>query len=161
MKIGVLADTHIPASADRMPRRVLDELKTCDLIIHAGDITEAYVLRELEKLAPVKAVKGNMDSVELRKLLPEKITFEVAGKRIGVVHGLGAPEKVPDFAAQVFGNSVDVIVFGHSHLPYNKTRDGVLLFNPGSTTDILRAATCSMGIILIEGDAASGMVLSC
>ncbi|NQT33327.1 MAG: metallophosphoesterase family protein, partial [Candidatus Omnitrophica bacterium] len=80
MKIGVISDTHIPNSAKKLPGKVCDFFKDCDLIIHAGDIVEKEGIEELEALAETKAVRGNMDSVELKEALPKKLVLKVAGK---------------------------------------------------------------------------------
>ena len=135
MKIGVIADTHIPVSARELPGEVRDHFKDCDLIIHVGDIVEEWVLEELGKLAETKAVRGNMDSAELKKRLPEKMLLNVSGKKIGVVHGSGPAFKAFKAASEAFRKKPDIIIFGHSHIPFNEERDGILFFNPGSPTD--------------------------
>ncbi len=152
MKIGVIADTHIPISAKKLPQKVYDYFKDCDLIIHAGDAVEMSAIRELEKLAETKAVWGNMDSDEVRRNLPEKIVLEAAGKKIGVIHGSGPPFRVLQRASKAFKEKVDIIIFGHSHNPVNEKRDGVLFFNPGSATDRVFCKYCSFGIIEIKGE---------
>ena len=150
MKIGVISDTHIPVSAKKLPKKVYDYFKDCDLIIHAGDLVEKSVIEELEKLAETKAVHGNMDSVDLKKSLPGKIVLDVAGKKIGVTHGSGPPFRVLQRASKAFKEKVDIIIFGHSHSPINEERDGTLFFNPGSATDKVFSKYCSFGIIEIE-----------
>lgn len=152
MKIGVIADTHIPVSAKKLPQKVYDHFKDCDLIIHAGDAVELSVIRDLKTLAKVKAVRGNMDSDELKRVLPEKIVFTAAGKRIGVMHGRGPGFKVVQFVEKAFGEKPDIVVFGHSHKPLNKKKGGTLFFNPGSATDLVFAPYRSFGIIEIDGN---------
>ena len=151
MKIGVIADTHIPVTAKELPPKVYEHFKDCALIIHAGDIVEMHVLEELEKIAEVKAVYGNMDSHEIVNNLPEKISFEAEGKKIGVVHGKGSASKIIENVKQSFTKKQDIIIFGHSHVPINKTIDGILLFNPGSATDRIFSPYRTIGIIEIEG----------
>ncbi|MGB2598820.1 MAG: metallophosphoesterase family protein [Candidatus Omnitrophota bacterium] len=151
MKIGVIADTHIPVTAKELPPKVYEHFKDCALIIHAGDIVEMHVLEELEKIAEVKAVYGNMDSREIVNNLPEKISFEAEGKKIGVVHGKGSASKIIENVKQSFTKKQDIIIFGHSHVPINKTIDGILLFNPGSATDRIFSPYRTIGIIEIEG----------
>ncbi|RKY41882.1 MAG: metallophosphoesterase [Candidatus Makaraimicrobium thalassicum] len=152
MRIGVIADTHIPVSAERLPRKVCDYFKECDLIIHAGDVVEMSVIRELKRLTETKAVWGNMDSPELKQCLPEKIIMEAAGKKIGVVHGKGPGFKVLKVVSGIFREKLDIIIFGHSHTPFNEKIDGTLFFNPGSATDRAFSSYCSFGVIEIDGD---------
>ena len=151
MKIIVLSDTHVPVSAKQLPSQVYDALKGCDLIIHAGDIVELSLIRELEKIAPTKAVQGNMDSPDVKDVLPECLVVETAGKRIGVTHGKGPSFKVIQSAGEMFDKKVDVIIFGHSHTPLNEKRGNILYFNPGSPTDKIFAPYRSFGIIEIAG----------
>ena len=118
-----------------------------DLILHAGDITGTEVLEELLSIAPVVAVKGNHDSLDL----PEKAIVEVGGKRIGLIHGQRPRwQEIPgSFASEIFPGrlfwwggfhrqvvlnfkQVDAIIFGHFHQPYVGYRQNVLLFNPGA-----------------------------
>ena len=153
MKIGVIADTHIPVLAEKLPRKVYDYFKECDLIIHAGDMVEMSVVEELEKLAETKAVWGNMDSYEVKRRLPEKIVLDVAGKKIGVIHGRGPAFNVLKTVTGAFRKKPDIIIFGHSHIPFNEKKDGTLFFNPGSATDNVFPQNRSFGIIEIDGDA--------
>ncbi len=152
MRIGVLSDTHIPVAADKLPDKIIKEFKQCDLIVHAGDIVELFVIEELNKLAETKAVHGNMDSREVKQSLPEKIILNVAGKKIGIIHGNGPGFKVPKNAKKAFRKKLDIIIFGHSHIPYNEKLDSTLMFNPGSATDNVFGGSCSFGIIEIDGD---------
>lgn len=151
MRIGVIADTHIPVFAKSLPRKVYDYFKDCDLIIHAGDVVEMDVIKELEKLAETKVVTGNMDSFELRERFPEKCLLKVAGKKIGVVHGKGPGVKVRQTVRKAFRTKPDIIIFGHSHASFNEKIDGILFFNPGTATNDVRAESCTFGIIEIEG----------
>jgi len=152
MKIGVIADTHISDSAQKLPRQVYDCFKDCDLIIHAGDAVEISVIQELGKLAETKAVWGNMDSLELKRCLPEKLVLNVGGKTIGVIHGEGPAFKVHDIVRAAFSAQVDIIIFGHSHVPFNEKKGRTLLFNPGSATDKVFSQYRSFGVIEIKGD---------
>ena len=115
MRIAVLSDTHA-ASVEDIAGKIIDHLATVDLIVHAGDFVARDVLEGLKKLKAVKAVRGNMDSDELRNLLPEKEIFTVGNKRIGVTHGWGAPFRIERRVKSVFpGEKLDAIIFGHSH----------------------------------------------
>ncbi len=149
MKIGVLSDTHIPVSARKLPQKVYDYFKKCDLIVHAGDSLSRSVIKDLESIAETKAVRGNMDDPDL-EYLPEKIVFTAGGKKIGVVHGKGPSFAVMQVVKGCFAKMPDVIIFGHSHTPYNKEEEGTLFFNPGSPTDTIFAPYRSFGIIDIN-----------
>jgi putative phosphoesterase len=143
MKIAVLADTHVN-TLERLPRKIIDAISTVDLIIHAGDFTDVQVLEELKRLRVVKAVQGNMDSMELKTMLPVKEIVEIESKRIGITHGSGSPWGIEERVRKMFElDRIDVIVYGHSHQYQNKVMNGILLFNPGKATD-------SFGILTID-----------
>jgi len=161
MRIGVIADTHIPVTAREIPGKVYDYFKECDLIIHAGDAVEMSVLEELGTLAEIKAVRGNMDNYEVKQRLPEKMVLDLAGKKIGVVHGKGPSFKVLQVASKAFPEKLDIIIFGHSHNAFNEKKDGTLFFNPGSPTDRIFAKYRSFGIIEIDGDDIRAEIIKC
>ncbi|MFH1395131.1 MAG: metallophosphoesterase family protein [Candidatus Omnitrophota bacterium] len=150
MKIGVISDTHISSFPSKLFDKIYECFKECNLIVHAGDSVELPVLEELKKIAQVKAVWGNMDTLEVKKQLPEKVVFEADGKIIGVIHGRGPASKVAQTAAGNFKKKTDIIIFGHSHIPFNEEINGILFFNPGSATDKVFAPYCSIGIIEIN-----------
>ncbi len=143
MKIGVISDTHVGAF-EQIHQSIREALADVDLIVHAGDFTEKAVLDGLKNLVEVRAVSGNMDSAELKGLLPAKDVFVAGGKRIGLVHGTGGPSGIAGRVRDLF-NNLDIIIFGHSHQPFNDRVKGVLLFNPGS-------ARHSYGLITIDED---------
>jgi len=144
MRIAVLADTHVNMLED-LSKKIIDALSTVDLIIHAGDFTDVQLLKELKGLRTVKAVQGNMDSRELKVMLPAKEIVEIENKRIGITHGSGGPGGIEERVRKVFeSDRVDIIVYGHSHQSQNKVIEDVLLFNPGKATD-------SFGILTIDG----------
>lgn len=152
MKIAVLSDTHV-TSLDDMPRKIIDYLSTVDLIVHAGDFVTLNVLEGLNKLGKVTAVHGNMDSNELRNLLPEKDIIEVGSKRIGITHGWGPPWEMEKKVRTVFPDEkLDAIIFGHSHFSQNEVIDDILFFNPGK-------ASQSFGILTVE-EAIKGEIIS-
>jgi putative phosphoesterase len=129
LRIAVISDTHVE-SLSHIPTPILMKLAEADLIVHAGDFTEGVVLEELQTLGEVKAVCGNMDSSELKRMLPSKELFTVNGKRIGLIHGSEGPWEIAKRIRSVF-DDVDIIIYGHSHESYNKVIQGSLLFNPG------------------------------
>lgn len=161
MKIGVISDTHIPVFANKLPEQISSVFKNCDLIVHAGDIVGISVIKELEKLAPVKAVWGNMDEEEVKKNLPKSIVFEAEGKAIGVIHGRGkghGPKAIEEIK-KFFKEKLDIIIFGHSHIPFNEKIDGTLFFNPGSATDRVFSQDRFFGVIEIVGDSINAEII--
>jgi putative phosphoesterase len=133
MRIGVISDTHVTSLAE-IPERILATLAEVDLIVHTGDFVAKGVLEGLKRLGEVKAVRGNMDSEELKRILPEKELLEIEGKRIGIIHGWGAPYGIEDRVGGMF-EDVDIIIFGHSHQAKNEVKKGILFFNPGRARD--------------------------
>jgi hypothetical protein len=146
MRIAVLADTHVN-TLENLPKKIIDAISTVDLIIHTGDFTDVQVLEELKQFGEVKAVQGNMDSMELKTRLPVKEIFEIQSKRIGITHGSGSPWGIEERVRKMFElDRIDVIVYGHSHQSQNTIIDDILFFNPGKATD-------SFGILTINGEA--------
>jgi len=149
MRIAVLADTHVNR-LEYLPKKIIDALSTVDLVIHAGDFTDVQVLEELKRLREVKAVHGNMDSRELKTVLPVKEIVEIENKRIGVTHGSGAPWGIEERVKKMFeSDRIDIIVYGHSHQSQSKVIDDILFFNPGKAVD-------SFGILTIDEEAKGG-----
>ncbi len=134
MILGIISDTHIPKVGQKLPTEVLNYLQNVDKIIHAGDLVSLSVLEELERVAPVVAVCGNMDFPEVRERLPQKDVLNLGGIRVGVTHGSGAPWGIEKRVLRLFHN-VDVVIFGHTHKALVERRGGVLLLNPGSPND--------------------------
>jgi uncharacterized protein len=120
--------------------RVLD---AADAIVHTGDFTAASVLGDLERLAPVTAVQGNMDDGELRARLPVTTTVEVEGVRIGVVHDGGPRVGRHERLRELFAGC-DLIAYGHSHLPEVSRHASGWIVNPGSPTERRRAPEHTM-----------------
>ncbi len=146
MRIAVLADTHVDR-LEYLPQKTIDALSGVDLIVHAGDFTDLQLLTGLRQLKEVKAVHGNMDSRQLKSILPTKELIEANGKRIGITHGSGAPWGIEERVREAFdSDQIDIIVYGHSHRSQNKVINDILFFNPGKAAD-------SFGIITIDGDA--------
>ncbi|NLY54174.1 MAG: metallophosphoesterase family protein [Firmicutes bacterium] len=150
MRIGVISDTHMPRRAKTLPQFVREAFANVDHIFHAGDINDWSVLRELNQLAPTIAVAGNTDSPAMTDILGEKVLREVNGFRIGLIHGhLGTGRTTPERARNSFPNA-DVIIFGHSHQPYNQRHGKQLLLNPGSATDPRGEPRASVAILYLE-----------
>jgi uncharacterized protein len=129
VRIGVLSDTHIHL-AEEIPAEVIKAFSNVDLIVHAGDFVGSEVLEGLKRLGEVKAVHGNVDSMKLRSLLPEKEIFVVGNKKIGITHGWGSPDGIEKRVKELLGD-VDIIIYGHSHRAKVEQIGGVLFFNPG------------------------------
>jgi uncharacterized protein len=149
MKIGVLSDTHL-SSPDPMLDHILDELfSETDLILHAGDIVSHRVLDRLEERGVV-AVCGNMDDYEVMDRVPQSRILSAAGKRIGLMHGWGAKEGLAQRIMMRFTHErLDLIVYGHSHMPFWGQVNGVPMFNPGAASRNRDTGTSTVGIIEI------------
>ncbi|HZG94205.1 MAG TPA: metallophosphoesterase [Mycobacteriales bacterium] len=144
MRLLLLADTHVPRRARDLPAQVWDEVVRADVVIHAGDWVDVALLDALEASgARVVGCWGNNDGPALRERLPEVGRLEVDGLRIAVVHETGGRlgrEQRMDAAY----DDVDVLVFGHSHIPWDTvTPRGMRLLNPGSPTDRRRQPVCT------------------
>jgi len=159
MKIGIISDTHIPKAALDLPEAIYKEFVNVDLILHAGDFVEISVLNKLKKLAPVKAVYGNMDLEEVRSVLPEKDVIKVNGFKIGLIHGSGPPNGLIKLVKNEFANGINVIVFGHAHTPCNERIGKTLFFNPGSPTDSVFAPYKAYGVIEITDNDIIGKIV--
>jgi uncharacterized protein len=149
MLIAVISDTHLPRGARRLPEACSERIAGADLLLHAGDFSTLEVLRELEAIGPpVVGVHGNVDSADLRRMLPAERVVEAEGARIAMVHDAGPRAGRLGRMRRRFGERADVVVFGHSHLPlHEEAADGFQIFNPGSPTERRRAPTHTMGVI--------------
>lgn len=145
VKIGVLSDTHISGYDDHLKHAMDQNFSDVDLVFHAGDLIDLKVLDMLGD-KKVRAVCGNMDNLRVRQELPEQLTMEINGFKIGLIHGWGSPEGIEKKLLSKLGK-LDCIVFGHTHYPVNKTIDDVYFFNPGSAVDKRFAPFCSIGIL--------------
>jgi putative phosphoesterase len=158
--IYVFSDTHIPDRMPKLPKKLLDHIKPADLIIHAGDFVRWEVFLELGAVATVHAVRGNMDEEKIRRNLPEKTIVEIQGKRIGVRHGSGPSQGLERKVYRYFGQPCDVLIFGHSHVPFNRKIKDTLVFNPGSLAwNLAPPFGASYGILTIEGEDVWGEII--
>jgi hypothetical protein len=144
MRLLLIADTHLPQRAKDMPAAVWEQAEAADVVIHAGDWVDVRLLDELERRArKVIGVYGNNDGAALRARLPEVATAELAGVRFAVVHETGQASGRERRCATAYPDA-DVLVFGHSHIPWDTTAEGGLrLLNPGSPTDRRRQPHCT------------------
>jgi uncharacterized protein len=148
LRVAVLSDTHIPTRASGIPGRVYEIVAESDLVIHAGDVVEMDVIRDLERLAPVKAVLGNMDGDDMAGMLPTVLETEVGGFRVAVSHGSGAPWGLPERILSGLKTRPYLLIYGHSHTWHWEKRDGVWFLNPGSTCGSKGSRT--MAVLTLE-----------
>jgi putative phosphoesterase len=136
VRLLVIADTHLPKRARDLPTEVWDAVDAADVVLHAGDWVEVALLDQLEaRAARVVGVHGNNDGPALRARLPEVARAELGGVRFAVVHETGGRQGREQRCAAAYPDT-DVLVFGHSHIPWDTTTDtGLRLLNPGSPTD--------------------------
>lgn len=152
-RLLLISDTHIPGRARRLPDAVLREADAADLVIHAGDWVAASVLDELEGHAEVLGVFGNNDGADLRARLPEIARRTIDEVRLAVVHETGPAQRREMRMDSAFPDT-DVLVFGHSHIPWDTTTPkGLRLLNPGSPTDRRRQPTHTMIVATVDGGA--------
>jgi putative phosphoesterase len=150
VKLAVLADTHSPRFWKQCPGRVAERLGDVDAILHAGDVCTADVLDELGAYAPVLAVLGNNDGPDVAAWgAPDRRVLEIAGLRVGMIHDSGPAQGRAARMRRAFPDC-GLVVFGHSHVPWETESDGQRLFNPGSPTDRRRQPQGTMGIIEIS-----------
>jgi putative phosphoesterase len=144
MRLLLVADTHVPKRARDMPAVVWDEVARADVVLHAGDWVVPSLLDELEERADrLVACWGNNDGDVLRRRLPERADVTLGGLRFTVVHETGASGGRDARMAMLYPDT-DVLVFGHSHIPWDTTaKTGLRLLNPGSPTDRRRQPFCT------------------
>lgn len=151
MIVAVIADTHMPRGARRLPAACVERLRSADLILHAGDVVAASVLEELEALGPpLRAVHGNMDEPELRERLPGTRVEEAGGLRIGMVHDAGPRAGREERMAARFPGCA-AVVYGHTHEPQVARVGETWILNPGSPTERRRAPSHTMLVLEIAG----------
>jgi uncharacterized protein len=148
MKIGVISDTH-----GLLRPEALDAMRGSDHIIHAGDIGNPEILIKLETIAPVTAVRGNVDREKWARKIPETDVLEVAGVSIYVLHDLQQLDLKPEAAG--FG----AVISGHSHIPRQETKNDVLYFNPGSAGPRRLRLPISVGRLDVERGKLIGKIL--
>ena len=163
MRIGVISDTHIGDAKARVPVAALRAFAGAECILHAGDVMIQDVLDALAAVAPVHAVSGNCDPSDLARRLPERLVLQLGGLHIGLTHGhLGRGVSTPSRALSAFASGMEeleVVVFGHSHEPYNSMHGRTLLFNPGSATQRRRQTYPSYGLLEIEEGRCRGEII--
>lgn len=156
-KIGVISDTHLDKYSGHIPKTVMDKFKGVQLIIHCGDVVSMEALNELETLAPVVAVKGNMDPENLN--LPRALELLINGKHtVCVAHGSGSPFGILHRLHKEFEPcKPSIILFGHTHIAGEYKHNDTRLFNPGSPNT--RAEYYSIGMLDFTGDELNANVI--
>jgi len=133
--VGIISDTHIPTRCSALPSTVFRAFENVDYIIHAGDLVELNVIDELEQIAPVLAVHGNMDTSTTKSVLPETNLLKIMNWTIGITHNPTATFGTSNLREIAKLNHFDVLVFGHTHAGNIVWEDKTLCINPGSPTD--------------------------
>lgn len=147
--IGVISDTHIPTRARAIPPEVFMVFEDANYIIHAGDFVRLSVAEELQRIAPILGVQGNMDPSAVREKYPRVNSLEVLGWKIGVVHDGMPLLRSGRLRGLAKREGFDVLVSGHTHRGSVKEEDGILYVNPGSPTQPL-FSKASVGILKIS-----------
>lgn len=152
MRIGLVSDTHLPRFGRRLPDALVRGLREerVDLILHLGDLTTSIAADLFEELAPFDAVAGNNDGPEIVERYGRRKIVSAGGVRIGMVHGDGRGSTTLERARRTFAeDAVDVVCFGHSHVPYLERQGATWLVNPGSPTDKRRQPAYSYGVLTV------------
>jgi putative phosphoesterase len=160
VRLLLISDTHVPKRARDLPARVWDEVARADVVVHAGDWVEMGLLDELgRRAARLVACWGNNDGPELRARLPERADVTLEGVRFTVTHETGAATGRDARMARQYPDT-DVLVFGHSHIPWDSTAEsGLRLLNPGSPTDRRRQPYCTYLTATVDGGKLTDVVL--
>jgi hypothetical protein len=150
----MMADTHVPKRARDLPAQLWEAVEAADVVVHAGDWVDLETLDRLSARAQrLEAVYGNNDGAELRERLPEVARFELGGIRFAVVHETG-PATGRELRCDERFAGTDVLVFGHSHIPWDTTTaTSMRLLNPGSPTDRRRQAVCTYLTAVVDDGA--------
>lgn len=140
----------MPRGGRRLPDGCVERIAGADLVLHAGDLSSATTLAEIELIGPpVLAVHGNVDAAELRRRLPAERTVEADGARIAMTHDAG-PAKGRLARMRRRFPEANACVFGHSHIPLHQESDGFQIFNPGSPTERRRSPHHTMGLVHVD-----------
>ena len=148
IRIGVISDTHGPLRDE-----AVEALRGSEYIIHAGDIGDPEILRELAEIAPVTAVRGNVDTEPWARKIPETNVLEVGGVSIYVLHDLHELDLKPE------ASGFAAVISGHSHVPKKEIRNGVLYFNPGSAGPRRFKLPVSVGRLIVEEQKISAEII--
>ena len=158
--VGLISDTHVPKRARCIPKRVFEVFEKVDYIIHAGDLVELAVVDELEQIAPVLAVSGNMDGIEVTGAFPKLNSLKVFDWKIGVIHDQNVLSELSK-SGNAESSEFDVYVYGHTHVANIKWDGKILYINPGSPTDPSSLiGTPSVGLLKITKDTITPQIIN-
>ena len=151
LNLLLVADTHVPKRARDLPAQVWSAVEHADVVFHAGDWVDASLLDEFERRAgSLVGVYGNNDGPALRARLPETAAVTLEGVRFAMVHETGQAKGREQRCEALFPDA-DVLVFGHSHIPWDTTSPrGLRLLNPGSPTDRRRQPACTFMAVTVD-----------
>jgi uncharacterized protein len=150
MRVVAVSDTHAPRFWKRCPPAVARHLEGADLVLHAGDVCRAEVLDELAAFAPVRVVLGNNDGPDVAAWgAPETLDLVLDGLRVSMVHDSGPTSGRLARLRRRFPGA-DLVVFGHSHIPWDQSGDGLRVGNPGSPTDRRRQPSGTLATLEID-----------
>ncbi len=158
MKAGVLSDTHINSVTDDLISIYDNYLSDVDVIFHAGDIVSSDVVAFLDR-DNFHGVAGNMDPYDVRGVLPVKKVVSLESVKIGLIHGWGASG---DIESEIYSEfeDVDVIIYGHTHIPANHFKNNILFFNPGTAIGYKSNGPHTIGILDINQDQVKGEIIN-
>jgi putative phosphoesterase len=146
--IGIISDTHA-----LLRKEAVNALSGSDLVLHAGDIGDPDIIKRLESIAPVIAVRGNVDVTEALSKFPLKKIIRIGGKQILLVHNISDMDIKPE------EKNIDIVVYGHSHKAAKEIKNGVLYFNPGSAGKKRFSYALGTGEIKISGGKVEGRLI--
>ncbi|MCX5043568.1 metallophosphoesterase [Aldersonia sp. NBC_00410] len=160
MRLLLMSDTHVPKRARDLPAALWTEVDRAEVVIHAGDWVNVELVEALDdRAARLLACWGNNDGPDIRARLPERADATLAGVRFTVVHETGAAAGREKRMASAYPDT-DVLVFGHSHIPWDTTAaSGLRLLNPGSPTDRRRQPECTYMTATVEHGRVAGVEL--
>ena len=149
MRVAVLSDTHAPRFWKSCPDEVAHHLRDVDLILHAGDVCTVSVLDELAEYAPVRVVLGNNDGADIAAWpAPPTLEFDLDGLTVAMIHDSGAATGREARMRRMFPRA-RLVIFGHSHIPWDVDEGGQRCFNPGSPTDRRRQSQGTIGLLQV------------
>ncbi len=155
MLVGVVSDTH-----GYLNPKLPELLRGVEHTLHAGDVGKCAVVEQLERIAPVTVVRGNVDREGKVSLYPEEATLELGGRRIYLTHQVKVPKEGSTRDMEPYIRAeVDVVVFGHSHIAFQDRRGKVLFFNPGAAGKRRFKVVPSIGFLDLAEDRAVGTIV--
>jgi putative phosphoesterase len=155
-RIWVVSDTHL-GSGHLLPDSFTKRVGREDIIIHLGDFISLDIVRQIQAMARMEAVRGNCDPTSIKNLFPQNKIIEIAGHKIALTHGKGGFVETIRSAEREFGGKVDIALFGHTHSPYQAKSNGTFFFNPGSLSQS-RKGPESFGLLHLDGEDIRGEI---